>query len=192
MIKCNLAVLMAERKLSIQDVADNTGLSRTTISALVNENGKGVQFETMDTLCELLKVTPGELFSYVLIKVDIFIDQVEESEEEVLYGDEEGNPGVIEKDFNLTMTINIRCEDSVFSDSIFITIPSSFDDINGSAHYEYAIDDIQLTSYLQKLPYYHRERIKDAIEQYLFEIFIVGLPEFKNAQASFITPKWSV
>lgn len=64
MIKCNLAVLMAERKMSIQDVADKTGLSRTTISALVNENGKGIQFETMDILCRLFNITPGDLFTY--------------------------------------------------------------------------------------------------------------------------------
>lgn len=68
MIKCNLAVLMAERKMSIQDVADKTGLSRTTISALVNENGKGIQFETMDILCGLFDITPGDLFTYFHIE----------------------------------------------------------------------------------------------------------------------------
>ncbi|MFK4167678.1 helix-turn-helix domain-containing protein [Paenibacillus lautus] len=62
MIKCNLRVLMAERKLNIQDVANKTGLSRTTISALVNENGKGIQFDTLETLCYFLKIDPGELF----------------------------------------------------------------------------------------------------------------------------------
>lgn len=53
---------MAERKLSIQDVADRTGLSRTTISSLVNENGKGIHFSTMDILCEALKIKPSQLF----------------------------------------------------------------------------------------------------------------------------------
>lgn len=63
MIKCNLAVVMAERKMSIQDVANKTGLSRATISALVNEDGKGIQFETMDVLCELFNINPGDLFA---------------------------------------------------------------------------------------------------------------------------------
>lgn len=73
MIKCNLAVLMAERKLSIQDVADATGLSRTTISALVNENGKGIQFDTMESLCRLLKVQPGELFTFTTFEAEVRI-----------------------------------------------------------------------------------------------------------------------
>jgi DNA-binding Xre family transcriptional regulator len=77
MILCNLAVLMAERKLSIQDIADKTKLSRTTISALVNEIGKGIQFETMDVLCEFLKVTPGELFTFVSLKTQFIVDEVD-------------------------------------------------------------------------------------------------------------------
>lgn len=73
MIACKLAVLMAERKLNIQKLADQTGLSRTTISALVNESGKGIQFETVDVLCKFLKVGVGELL--------IFCDESEEPNE---------------------------------------------------------------------------------------------------------------
>jgi putative transcriptional regulator len=65
MILCRLAVVMAERKLNIQDVADMTGLSRTTVSALVNGNGKGVQFDTLDTLCNKLNCNPGNILVHM-------------------------------------------------------------------------------------------------------------------------------
>lgn len=62
MIGQNLRVLMAERDFNIQDIADGTGLSRTTISALCNDAGKGVQFETIGSLSKFLGVDPGDLF----------------------------------------------------------------------------------------------------------------------------------
>lgn len=65
MIKSNLAVLMAERGLKMVDVINETGIAKATIRALYYNQGKGVQFETVDTLCEFLGVTPGELFSRI-------------------------------------------------------------------------------------------------------------------------------
>lgn len=55
---------MAERELNIQNVKDQTTLSRTTISNLVNNYSKGIQFDTLAQLCTLLNCTPGDLFSY--------------------------------------------------------------------------------------------------------------------------------
>lgn len=64
MIKCNLAVLMAERGINISELSERTGLSRNTLSALQNNSGKGIQFDTMDAICKLLDVLPGDLFTY--------------------------------------------------------------------------------------------------------------------------------
>ncbi|WP_211344401.1 helix-turn-helix domain-containing protein [Paenibacillus lentus] len=64
MIKCNLAVLLAERGMNISELSERTGLSRNTLSALQNNTGKGIQFDTMDAICKLLDVLPGELFTY--------------------------------------------------------------------------------------------------------------------------------
>lgn len=60
----NLAVLLAERHLTISKVSEDTHLSRTTLTALTGGSAKGIQFETLNTLCQYLKVTPGELFTY--------------------------------------------------------------------------------------------------------------------------------
>ncbi|MFF5993960.1 helix-turn-helix transcriptional regulator [Lysinibacillus sp. KU-BSD001] len=64
-IHSNLRVLMAERGLNIQNIKDNTTLSRTTISNLVNNYGSGIQFDTLVQLCSLLNCSPGDLLTYV-------------------------------------------------------------------------------------------------------------------------------
>lgn len=78
MIKCNLVVLMAERGLKIADIATGTGMSRTTVSSLMNHNAKGIQYDTFNTLCEFLKVTPGELFIYEPFKYSFEMKRVED------------------------------------------------------------------------------------------------------------------
>ncbi len=65
MILCNLAVLLAERKLKIADVVKDTGISRTTLTVLYYGGGKGVQFETANTLCKYLDVDINDLFTFV-------------------------------------------------------------------------------------------------------------------------------
>ena len=64
MILCNLSVLMAERGLKIADVYERTGISKTTLMSLSENKGKGVQFETVDKLCNFFEVTPAEFFLY--------------------------------------------------------------------------------------------------------------------------------
>ncbi|MEK4620615.1 helix-turn-helix transcriptional regulator [Bacillus sp. FSL K6-0273] len=61
MIKCHLSKLMGERKMSIQDVHEQTGLNRNTISNLYHEKVKRVDYDTIDKLCTLFGCTVGEL-----------------------------------------------------------------------------------------------------------------------------------
>ena len=60
----NLSVLLAERRLTVTKVAQDTGLSRTTLTALTTRSAKGIQFDTLNRLCQYLKVTPDALFIY--------------------------------------------------------------------------------------------------------------------------------
>ena len=64
MIKTNLAVLMAERGLKISDVYEATGISKTTLMAISDNTGKGIQYETMDKLCDFFNITPEQFFIY--------------------------------------------------------------------------------------------------------------------------------
>jgi len=60
----NLSVLLAERRLTLTRVARDTGISRTTLTALTGRAAKGIQFDTLNRLCQYLKVAPEALFIY--------------------------------------------------------------------------------------------------------------------------------
>ena len=62
MLKSNLNVLLAERNLKITQVSNETGISRTTLTSLINGNSKGIQFDTLNTLCIYLGITPQDFF----------------------------------------------------------------------------------------------------------------------------------
>lgn len=63
--KIKLWELMAERNLKVTKVMEDTGLSRPTLNSLKYGKSKGIQLETINILCNYLRVTPGELFEEV-------------------------------------------------------------------------------------------------------------------------------
>ncbi|SJZ94514.1 putative transcriptional regulator [Pilibacter termitis] len=60
-MKCKLSTLMGERRLSIQDVHEQTKLSRTTISNLYNEKATRIDYDTIEKLCLLFECGVAEL-----------------------------------------------------------------------------------------------------------------------------------
>lgn len=60
-VKNNLRVLMAKEKMNIKDVHERTGLSRTTISKLYNEESTTIAFETIQKLCLLFDCNVDDL-----------------------------------------------------------------------------------------------------------------------------------
>lgn len=68
MIVCNLAVLLAERNKKMSDVINDTKLAKNTVRSLFYNNAKGIQFDTLETICEYLNVTPNELIVYSPLK----------------------------------------------------------------------------------------------------------------------------
>lgn len=76
MIKCNLAVLLAERGLKMADVINDTPLSKTAVRGLYYNESKGIQYETLETLCDYLNVEPKDLikkinFAYELLEKNV-------------------------------------------------------------------------------------------------------------------------
>ena len=71
MIRSRLAVILAERKIANQypftcnDIAKETGLHRTTIANLADNQTKRFDGPVLDALCRVLNVQPGELLEYV-------------------------------------------------------------------------------------------------------------------------------
>lgn len=70
MLALNLKEIMDNRKISIQEVYEGTGISRNTISQLYNGKSKGIQFSTLTKLVNFLG-----LYSVS----DLFIDEVDYS-----------------------------------------------------------------------------------------------------------------
>lgn len=64
MLANRLNVLLAERQLTNKQVVDDTGISRNTISNIINNPGANISNEIIDTLCNYLEITPGDFFEY--------------------------------------------------------------------------------------------------------------------------------
>lgn len=56
--------VMADRKMSLNELADKVDMTNVNLSNLKNGKMKGVRFETMDAICKALKCQPGDLFEY--------------------------------------------------------------------------------------------------------------------------------
>lgn len=65
MIKSNLPVLLAERRLKVADLIRMTDISKSTMHKIYNDQTSRIDFETMDKICEALDVQVGDLFEYV-------------------------------------------------------------------------------------------------------------------------------
>lgn len=64
MLKCHLSKIMGEKRLKIADVARDTGINRGTITRMYNETATRIEVDVINTLCEYLGVSVGELFEY--------------------------------------------------------------------------------------------------------------------------------
>ncbi|MED4399820.1 helix-turn-helix transcriptional regulator [Metabacillus fastidiosus] len=60
-VRNNLRVLMAKHKMNIKDVHEKTGLSRTTISKLYNEESTKIGMDTIASLCTLFGCEVNDL-----------------------------------------------------------------------------------------------------------------------------------
>jgi putative transcriptional regulator len=52
-------------RVTQQDLAGETGLSRTTLARLANLPGHNVELSAIDALCKYFKCQPGDLLEYV-------------------------------------------------------------------------------------------------------------------------------
>ena len=62
MIRCHLSTLMGKHKLKVSDVAERTGLNRSTVTSLYKETAKRVDLAAVEKLCKLLDCSISDLF----------------------------------------------------------------------------------------------------------------------------------
>ncbi len=64
MIINRFPVILAEKRLRVADVVRATGMSKTTLHKLYNDDSSRIDFETLDKLCRFLEVQVGDLLEY--------------------------------------------------------------------------------------------------------------------------------
>ncbi|ADU22063.1 MULTISPECIES: helix-turn-helix domain-containing protein [Ruminococcus] len=57
--------IMADRKMSLNELAEKVGMSNVNLSNLKTSKMKGIRFETMNAICDALDCQPGDLFEFV-------------------------------------------------------------------------------------------------------------------------------
>jgi putative transcriptional regulator len=64
MIVVNLDVMLARRKMRSKELAERIGITEANLSLLKSGKVKGVRFETLERICDVLNCQPGDLLEY--------------------------------------------------------------------------------------------------------------------------------
>jgi putative transcriptional regulator len=63
-IVVNLDVMLAKRKMRSKDLAERIGITEQNVSLLKSGKVKGVRFDTLEKICEVLQCQPGDILEY--------------------------------------------------------------------------------------------------------------------------------
>ena len=60
----NLDVMLAKRKMRLNTVAEQVGITPQNLSVLKSGRAKAIRFSTLEKLCEILDCQPGDLLAF--------------------------------------------------------------------------------------------------------------------------------
>jgi len=60
----NLDVMMAKRKMSLNELSEKVDLTLSNLSILKTGKAKAIRFSTLDSVCKALECQPGDLLEY--------------------------------------------------------------------------------------------------------------------------------
>lgn len=63
-IELKLDVVMADRRMSLNELAERIGISNVNLSKIKNNKVTAVRFSTLAGICEALRCTPGDILKY--------------------------------------------------------------------------------------------------------------------------------
>jgi putative transcriptional regulator len=63
-IVVNLDVMLARRKMRSRELAERVGITEQNISLLKSGKVRGVRFDTLEKICDVLQCQPGDLLEY--------------------------------------------------------------------------------------------------------------------------------
>ncbi|MDP2413022.1 helix-turn-helix transcriptional regulator [Daejeonella sp.] len=60
----NLDVIMAKRKISLNELSERVDLTLSNLSILKTGKAKAIRFSTLDAICKALDCQPGDILEY--------------------------------------------------------------------------------------------------------------------------------
>lgn len=61
----NLDVMMAKRKMSLNDLSEKVELTLSNLSILKTGKAKAIRFSTLEAICKALNCQPADILEYV-------------------------------------------------------------------------------------------------------------------------------
>jgi putative transcriptional regulator len=61
----NLDVMMAKRKISLNELSERVDLTLSNLSILKTGKAKAIRFSTLEAICKALDCQPGDILEYV-------------------------------------------------------------------------------------------------------------------------------
>jgi putative transcriptional regulator len=61
----NLDVIMAKRKMSLNELSSKVDITLSNLSILKTGKAKAIRFSTLDSICKALDCQPSEILEYV-------------------------------------------------------------------------------------------------------------------------------
>ena len=63
-IVINLDVMLAKRKMKVQDLAASVGITPQNLSVLKTGRAKAIRFSNVEAICQRLECQPGDILEY--------------------------------------------------------------------------------------------------------------------------------
>ncbi len=60
----NLDVMLARRKMKLNDLAESVGITPQNLSVLKTGKAKAIRFSTLEAICQRLDCQPGDILEY--------------------------------------------------------------------------------------------------------------------------------
>ncbi|CAM3977963.1 helix-turn-helix transcriptional regulator [Flavobacterium cucumis] len=64
-IVVNLDVMMAKRKMSLNELSEKVDITLANLSILKTGKARAVRFSTLEAICKVLECQPGDILEYV-------------------------------------------------------------------------------------------------------------------------------
>lgn len=64
-IVVNLDVMMAKRKMSLNELSEKVNITLANLSILKTGKAKAIRFSTLEAICEVLDCQPGDILEYI-------------------------------------------------------------------------------------------------------------------------------